>query len=200
MSGRRHKKKNSTSNDNGGNKRKKSPTGNDDGKSGKRKKKRSTSEGNKRKKKTTDDIDPVSRRTTRGHPIFDTSGSGKIPKNLASHLTAGAGEEQGARLINPGLCDIDGCKVKTSVPVKCDASYDSTMSYADRCRNVCHCDCENKAGLISELDDALFYCSDKCKNKGDKYRNEELQNDTPKRNNKLHSSNKGKEKNRRRDQ
>ena len=97
MSGRRHKKKNSTSNDNGGNKRKKSPTGNDDGKSGKRKKKRSTSEGNKRKKKTTDDVDPVSRRTTRGHPIFDTSGSGKIPKNLASHLTAGAGEEQGAK-------------------------------------------------------------------------------------------------------
>ena len=53
------------------------------------------------------------------------------------------------------------------------------MSYADRYRNVRHCDCAKEAGLISELDDALFYCSNKCKNNGDTYRNEVLQNDTP---------------------
>ena len=168
-----------------------------------RERKRSRPVRQKKEKKTTDNVDAVpvsvSRRTTRGNRIYDTSGSGKIPKNLVSHLTAGAGEEQGAKLINPGLCDIEGCKVKTSVPVKCESSYDSTMSYADRCRNVCHCDCAREADLISDLDDALFYCSDKCKNKGDKYRNEELQNDTPKRNNKLHSSNTENKINRRRD-
>ena len=156
-------------------KRKKQSTSNDDGETGKKRKKKSTSETNKRKKKTTDDVDevPVSRRTVRGNPIFDTSGSGsgsgKIQNNLASNLTAGAVEEQGDRLIFPGFCDIERCKVKPSVAVNCDTSYDSTMSYADRCRNVYHRDCVKEAGLLLELDDKLLYCSDKCKNKGDKY-------------------------------
>ena len=101
--------------------KKKNLTGNDDGQSGKRRKKKSTSEANKRKKKTTDDVDdvvavPVSRRTTRGNPIYDTSESqtGNIPKALASHLTAGPGEKQWDRLINPGFCNIKECEVSTA--------------------------------------------------------------------------------------
>ena len=173
MAGHRRKKKNST--------------GNDDGQSGKRRKKKSTSEANKRKKKTTDDVDdvvavPVSRRTTRGSPIYDTSESQteNIPKALASHLTAGPGEKQWDRLINPGFCNIKEYEVNTLVPLKCDTSYDSTMNYDDMCRKVCHRDCAEEAGLISELDDTFLYCSQECKNKGDKYCNEELQNNTPK--------------------
>ena len=59
-------------------------------------------------------------------------------------------------------------------------SYDSTTNYADKCRNIYHHDGAKEAGLILELDDTLLYCSKNCKNNGDKYRNEELQNETPK--------------------
>eukprot|EP00751_Fragilariopsis_kerguelensis_P023974 CAMPEP_0170868534 /NCGR_PEP_ID=MMETSP0734-20130129/23647_1 /TAXON_ID=186038 /ORGANISM="Fragilariopsis kerguelensis, Strain L26-C5" /LENGTH=78 /DNA_ID=CAMNT_0011246385 /DNA_START=303 /DNA_END=536 /DNA_ORIENTATION=+ len=59
-------------------------------------------------------------------------------------------------------------------------TYDSTMNYVDRCRNVCHCEWANEADLTSDLDDTLLYCSEKCKNKGDKFRDKELQNEQPK--------------------
>ena len=91
--------------------------------------------------------------------------------------------------------------MNTSVPVKCDTSYDNATSYADRCRNVCNRDCAKEASLIPELDGTLLICSQN--NNSDKYCNEELQNDTPKgnsnNNNKFRSSNKGKERNRRRE-
>ena len=76
---------------------------------------------------------------------------------LILHLKCGPGEEQGNRLINSGFCNISGCEVYTSVPVKCDTSYDCATNYADKCRNVCHRDCAKEAGLISELDDTLLY-------------------------------------------
>ena len=60
----------------------------------------------------------VSRRTTRGNPIFDTIKGGKIGKKLAPYLTTETWEEQGAILINPGFCDINGYKVKSSILVK----------------------------------------------------------------------------------
>ena len=156
-------------------KEKKKSTGNDDGESGNNRKKKITYEAN--------NVVVVSgRRNTIKNPNVNASGSGrgKIPKALLPHLPAGPREEQGDRLINPGLCDITGCKVKTSIPLKCDTSYDSTMNYDDMCRNICHRDCAKEAGLISELDDTFLYCSQECKNKGDKYRNKELQNNTPK--------------------
>ena len=70
--------------------------------------------------------------------------------------------------------------MNTLVPLKFNTSYDSTMNYDDMCRKVCHRDCAEEAGLVSELDDTFLYCSQECKNKGDKYCNEELQNNTPK--------------------
>ena len=55
------------------------------------------------------------------------------------------------------------------------------MNYADQCRSVCCCEYDKEAGLILEWDDTLlYYCSKKCKNKGVKYLDEELKNDTPK--------------------
>ena len=130
----------------------KKKTTDDDGESGKKRKKKSTID--------VDDVDavPVSRRTTRDNTIFDTNGSqiGTIPKLLTSHIKAGPGEVQGSRLINPRFCNSSGCKVNTSVPVKCDTSYDSAMNYADRCRNICHRNCAKEAGLISVLFRNLF--------------------------------------------
>ena len=133
-------------------------------------------------------------RNTRGNLIFDVNGSQtkRVVKALASHLKCGPGEEQGNRSINSGFCNISGCEVNTSVPVKCDTSYDNATSYADRCRNVCNHDCAKEASLIPELDGTLLFCSQN--NNSDKYCNEELQNNTLKRNNnKLHRNNKDKE-------
>ena len=165
--------------------RKKKSTGNHDSEVGKKRKKKSPGNDDSREKKITSEANNVvvvsERRSTRSNLNVNKSGGENIPKELLSHNTAGPGEKQGKRLNNPEFCDIKGCKIKTSVPVKFDTSYDNTMSYADRCRNVCHQECANKKGYISDFDDTLVYCSKMCKNKGDKYRDEELQNEKPKR-------------------
>mmetsp|Transcript_33591 Transcript_33591/g.36177 ORF Transcript_33591/g.36177 Transcript_33591/m.36177 type:complete len:109 (-) Transcript_33591:96-422(-) len=54
------------------------------------------------------------------------------------------------------------------------------MNYIDRCRHVCHHECTDEADFASNFDDTLLHCSKKCKNKGDKYCDEELQNEKQK--------------------
>ena len=166
--GRRHKKKNFTSNDDGkkGNKRTKKTTG-----------------GEANKNNNANGVMVSERRSTRGHPMVNNtnqSGSGKVPKNLAPYLEAGPSEAQSNRLMNPGRCSIRGCKLTTTIPVKCETTNDSTMN--ETCKKVCHHECAKEADLISVFGNAYLYCSNKCKAKGDKYRDEELQNATPKGN------------------
>lgn len=162
--GRRHKKKNFTSNDDGkkGNKRTKKTTG-----------------GEANKNNNANGVMVSERRSTRGHPAVNNTNE-KVPRELASYLEAGPSEAQSNRLMNPGRCSIRGCKLTTTIPVKCDTTYDSTMNETDKCKHVCHYECAKEADLISDFNDECLYCSKKCKTKGDKYRDEELQNATPK--------------------